>query len=247
MENTALNPILEIQAVTKRFGNVVALNGVSLQVERGSIFALLGSNGAGKSTLVKSILSLLQVTSGNIFIEGKRHTQWNARERVAYLPDRFEFYPYYTVESAMKFFAELAGLQGKEKAEKIDKAVQMTGIYSLRGRKVKTLSKGQNRRLGLASLFLSNAHLFFLDEPFEGLDPIGFKDLKEIMRSLREEGKTIFLNSHLLSDVQSIADHLALLHEGNIIVQGRTEDLLQKENLEEFFYRAVGGKSSDKG
>ncbi len=247
MEVSQTGPILKIEAVTKRYGSVLALDEVSFQVERGSIFALLGPNGAGKSTLVKSITSLLHLNAGSILIDGIAHEQRRAREMIAYLPDRFQFYPYYTIQSAMEFFADLAGVPRKLHGEVIERALKLADIEGLRRRKVGTLSKGQNRRLGIASLFLSPADLVLLDEPFEGLDPVGFKDLKDLMRKLRDDGKTVFLNSHLLSDVQSLADHIALLHEGKIISQGATADILQDGSLEDFFYRAVGGKSGDKG
>lgn len=244
MESTS-TPVLRVDTIVKRYGNFTALDGVSLTAERGSIYALLGPNGAGKSTLVKSITGLLSLNGGEIRIQGLPHTERAARERLAYLPETFRFYPYYTVLSAMEFFADLAGTPSPRRRDRIFDALDLAGIKNLAPKRVGELSKGQTRRLGIASLFLSPADLLLLDEPFDGLDPIGFKELKELMRQLKNDGKTILINSHILAEIEHLADHIALLHEGKLIAEGPLDTLLKDGNLEDFFYRAVGGQSGD--
>ena len=231
--------VIEVNNVTKFYGPHMALNNVSLKVELGQIFALLGPNGAGKTTLVKSILDLVRTSKGEIHLNSKDSRDESARRGVAYLPEKFGFFPYYTVEGVAEFYGKMQGLNGKDLSDQIDLNLSRLNISDLRKKKVNTLSKGQLQRTGIASVLMGNSSLIILDEPFSGLDPIGIKELKDLIISLRDSSKTIFINSHILSEMERVCDHMAILNKGEMLVSGSIEDLIKGESLEDFFYKQV--------
>ena len=231
---------IEIENVSMSYGPEFSLKNINLNIEEGKIFALLGPNGAGKTTLVKLILNLMHVDQGSIKIREKLVTDAYSRLGVAFIPEKFSFFSYYTVRGVLEFFATMKGLSGKVLKDQIDYALNELNITDLAKRPLKNLSKGQVQRAGLATILIGDNDLLVLDEPFSGLDPIGMKDLKEILKKQRSLGKTIFLNSHILSEMELICDDVAILDKGQILFQGSVQSIIDKgQTLEDFFYQLI--------
>lgn len=231
--------VIEAQNVSKNYGKTRALNSLSLNVAEGNIFALLGPNGSGKTTFVKIVLGLVRPDSGKILINGIESTDETSRNGVAYLPEKFSFYPYYTIDGVVKFYGSMKGLTGEKLEEQCHKALKSLGIEDLVGKKVKECSKGQLQRTGIASMLMGDNNLLILDEPFSGLDPIAIKELKDLLGGLKDEGKTLFINSHILSEMEKLCDHAAILNKGECLAQGELPGMLNGKSLEDFFYEKV--------
>jgi ABC-2 type transport system ATP-binding protein len=232
--------IIQIQDITKSYGADFSLKNVSLNVEQGKIFALLGPNGAGKTTLVKLMLNLLHSDSGRITINGLDVHNQNSRMGLAFIPEKFSFFPFYTAEGVLEFFGNMKGLTGEELKTQVKSALEELQIPELAKRKLSKMSKGQMQRVGLASILIGNNDLIVLDEPFSGLDPIGMRDLKEIIKKLKAQGKTLFINSHILLEMEQLCDEIAILHKGQMLFNGPVASVLEKEkSLEDFFYKTV--------
>jgi ABC-2 type transport system ATP-binding protein len=237
-----MEDLVQIENLSKSYGKHQALKNVSFTVPRGKVFALLGPNGAGKSTLVKCLLHLIHLNDGSIKIDGHSYSDLHCREVLSYLPEKFSFYPFYNVQGVLDFFASLKGLKGSEKKQRIEKVIELMGIEDFKKQKVNQLSKGQLQRTGIAVTLLGENQLIILDEPFSGLDPIAIRELKELVVKLKEEGKTVFINSHLLGEMESIVDSCVLLDKGELIAKGNLPEMLNGKTLEEFFYAAVKGE-----
>lgn len=236
--------VIEAQNVSKSYGKVKALNDFSLKVPKGSLFALIGPNGAGKTTFIRCLLGLTQQDTGRITINEINTFFDHSRKSISYLPEKFNFYPYYTIESALAFFGKMQGVSSKDLAKKVDEVLNLLGISELGNRKLKNLSKGQLQRLGLAQLFLSNSQTLILDEPFSGLDPIGIKELKDILKKCKQEGRTIFLNTHILSEVEQLCDYVGILNHGQLVAQGPINEVKRATgSLEQTFYDMISNKS----
>ncbi|MBI2520059.1 MAG: ABC transporter ATP-binding protein [Bdellovibrio sp.] len=232
------------RGVHKFYGTTEALAGLDLQVKGNSIFTLLGPNGAGKTTFLKTILGLVHFQRGDIRIFGKLTSELESRAQVGYLPERFYFYPYYTVLDTIAFFMALNGVQKKNNSEMIEKTLEMVGMSTLSKRRLSTLSKGQLQRVGVASLLVGQKKLLLLDEPFSGLDPLGTKDFKDLILKLKAtEGKTIFINSHGLSEMEKIADDFAIIDKGKCLAMNSMKSLLPGVTLEDFFTNIIRGKN----
>lgn len=246
----SMTKMIEAKGVVKTIGKKKILKGISLQVAPATIFGLLGPNGAGKTTFIKSLLHLTAINAGDITINGIPHHQEICRQNLSYLPEKFSFFPYYSVKGTLLFFGQMNGnakvsaKQAKIEREKnAEFCLEKLNLKSIAEQKLKTLSKGQLQRVGLAKLLMGDNHLLVLDEPFSGLDPLGMKDLKNLLLELKQMGKTIFINSHLLSEVEQICDDVAILNEGEIAAQGNIKMLLKNTKLEDFFYNTVKGSS----
>ena len=230
--------IIEAKNINKFYGAHEALKNFSLTVPKGSSFALLGPNGAGKTTFVKALLDLTQIKSGEININGISSLEDKSREGIGYLPEKFNFFDYYTVEGVLIFYGKMKGIED-DLSQQITMALEKTGIVELKNRRVKTLSKGQMQRLGIASILIGKNDLLILDEPFSGLDPIGIKELKDVLRGLQAEGKTLFINSHILAEVEQMCDEMAIVNKGELVVQGKISELAGEKSLEDFFYEKI--------
>jgi ABC-2 type transport system ATP-binding protein len=232
--------IIQIQDVTKSYGPDFSLRNVSLNIEKGKIFALLGPNGAGKTTLVKLMLNLLHTDSGRISINGHDVNDKNSRMGMAFIPEKFSFFPFYTAEGVLEFFGNMKGLVGAELKSQVKNALEELQISDLAKRKLSKMSKGQVQRVGLASILIGNNDLIVLDEPFSGLDPIGMRDLKEIVKKLKMQGKTLFINSHILLEMEQLCDEIAILNKGELLYTGAVSAVLEKEkSLDDFFYKII--------
>lgn len=230
---------VEAENLTKKYGQLTALNQFSLKVKKGSVFALLGPNGAGKTSFVKAMLGLTSVTEGKILLMGKDHTDYTARRNIAYLPEKFQFYKYEKVSNVLKFFGKFRGVKEENLNAAVENALTRVQILDLKDRKVGKLSKGQTQRVGLASLLMGPIEAMILDEPFSGIDPIGSKDLKTLLLELKNEGVTLFINSHILSEMEKICDSIAILDHGKCLANGELSELVKNQTLEDYFYSLI--------
>lgn len=234
--------IIQIKDISKSYGLDFSLQNVSLNIKKGKIFSLLGPNGAGKTTLVKLMLNLMHSDSGSIEINGLSVNDKNSRLGVAFIPEKFSFFPFYTAKGVLEFFGKMKGVEGAELDAQVKSALSELQISELADRKLSKMSKGQMQRVGLASILIGNNDLIILDEPFSGLDPIGIRDLKDIIRKLKEQGKTLFINSHILLEMEQLCDEIAILNKGQLLFAGSVPSVLEKEkSLDDFFYKMVNG------
>jgi len=204
---------------------VRALNDISLDVSEGAIFGLLGPNGAGKTTLVKILLGLVHPTHGQAELFGVSAQSAEARRRVGFLPENHRFPGFLTAAQTLQVYGRLADLAADRRAERTSTLLERVGLGDQADTKVKTFSKGMLQRLGLAQALLNAPDLLFLDEPTSGVDPVGRRGMRDLVLELCEDGVTVFLNSHLLSEVEKVCTQVAILQEGDIVRTGRVEEL----------------------
>ena len=222
----AAAPAIHSVDLSKRFGRTEALAGLSMTVPRGEIFGFLGPNGAGKTTSVKLLLGLLRPTSGEAWLLGEPIGDLKVRRRIGYLPELFRYQAWLTAREVLALHCELAPLPRSTWKEEIAQALKTVGLTERAGDKVSTFSKGMQQRLGLGAALLGTPELVFLDEPTSALDPVGRHDVREIIRGLAARGTAVFLNSHLLSEVEQVCDRVAVVDHGRVIASGTMDDLL---------------------
>jgi ABC-2 type transport system ATP-binding protein len=216
-----LDHAIETRGLSKTYsGRIHALKAVDLRVRRGSCFGLLGPNGAGKSTLVKTLLSIVHASGGSAQLLGRDFQDPASRKSVGYLPEGHRFPSYLTGRGVCLYFGQLAGLPLADLKRDIDVKLALVSMGEWADTKVTKYSKGMLQRLGLAQAMLGNPALLFLDEPTDGVDPVGRYELRNVIRTIQAAGTTIFLNSHLLSEVEEMCDEVAILHRGTIVQQG---------------------------
>lgn len=209
--------VLELQKTFRapRGRRINALRGVSIRVEQGTIFGLIGQNGAGKTTLIKILLGLATPTAGAVRLLGGSPKDPAVRRRVGYLPEQMRLPEYFQAENFLHYMGRLSGVDRTAMKRGIPALLERVGLADAR-KPVKAYSKGMQQRLGLAQALISDPEVLFLDEPTDGLDPLGRKDARDLLVQLREEGKTIFLNSHLLSEVELVCDRIVILDQGSV-------------------------------
>lgn len=211
---------------------VNALNNFSFTINQGEIFGLLGPNGAGKTTLVKILLGITFPTNGTAKVFGLKASDHKWKNKVGYLPENHKFPNYLTGEQVLSYYGELSGMKNDANMKKrIDEQLALMNLTQWRKTKIKKYSKGMMQKLGLAQSMLSDPDLIFLDEPTDGVDPIGRKEIRDILTQIKSKGKTIFLNSHLLSEVEMICDRVAILNKGDLIKEGSVDDLTKTEDV----------------
>jgi ABC-2 type transport system ATP-binding protein len=236
---TTSEPVIETRNLGKIYRDfwgrkkVYALKSLDIEVRQGEIFGLLGPNGSGKSTTIKLILGLLFPTSGRAFVFGKDSTDVRKNERVGYLPEESYLYKFLNAEETLDFYGRLFEMPADERRARTQKLIQMVGLEKSRRRQLKEYSKGMTRRIGLAQALINEPDLLVLDEPTTGLDPLGSRDMKDLILKLRDEGKTILLCSHQLADVQDVCDRVAILHQGELKELGRVDSLLKVRDVTE--------------
>ncbi len=204
---------------------ILALSNFTFEVQSGEIFGLLGPNGAGKTTLIKILLGITFPTSGEIKIFEKDTANHSYKTKIGYLPESHKFPNYLTGEQVLHFFGKLSGLSNAEVKKKSDEYLKLVDMEKWKKTKIKKYSKGMLQRLGLAQSMLNNPELVFLDEPTDGVDPIGRKEIRDVLNNLKHQGKTIFLNSHLLSEVELVCDRVAILNKGVLVKSGRVDEI----------------------
>ncbi len=215
--------VLEVRDLQKSFRSgflkrrIRGVEGVSFSVNRGSVFALIGHNGAGKTTTINCILDLVHADGGEVSIMGMDHRDPTSRRRVGYLPERPYFFEHLTGRELLKFYARLLGLPRDSRDARIDEVLEMVGMKSSAGRRLKKFSKGMLQRIGLAQALLGDPELLILDEPMSGLDPVGRREVRELLMDLKRAGKTIILSSHIFPDVEMIADTVGILKDGCLV------------------------------
>ncbi|MFK7735373.1 MAG: ABC transporter ATP-binding protein [Pirellulaceae bacterium] len=212
---------------------VAALKSLDIEVQKGEIFGLLGPNGSGKSTTIKLIQGLLFPTSGRAFVFGKEARDVTKNERIGYLPEESYLYKFLNAEETLDFYGRLFDMPAAVRKERSDQLIRMVGLNSARRRQLREYSKGMTRRIGLAQALINEPDLLILDEPTTGMDPIGSREMKDLIIKLRDEGKTILLCSHQLADVQDVCDRVAILHQGELRELGRVEELLKVRDVTE--------------
>jgi ABC-2 type transport system ATP-binding protein len=222
-------PAIAVHGLTKEFRRwgrrLRALDGVDLEVRRGEVFGLLGANGAGKTTLVKVLLGLARPTEGEARVRGRDPRRAEARTRIGYLPEGHRFPGYLSGEATLRLFGRLAGLPERTIDIRTRDLLEVVGLADRARDRASRYSKGMTQRLGLACALLDEPDVLFLDEPTDGVDPVGRRQIRDILLATRARGTTVFINSHLLSEVERTCDRVAILHHGRVIREGTVEGL----------------------
>jgi ABC-2 type transport system ATP-binding protein len=230
----AKQPAVAVHGLVKTFKDfwgrpkARAVDNISFEVHQGEVFGLLGPNGSGKSTTVKIILGLLYPTKGQIALFGQSPRNVAIKSRVGYLPEESYLYRYLNAPETLDFFGNLFGIESAERTRRIEQLLEMVGLGQVRTRAIGEFSKGMQRRIGLAQALINDPDLIILDEPTAGLDPIGCREVKDLILTLRQRGKTVILSSHLLADVEDVCDRVAILYGGRIQAIGPLKELLQQ-------------------
>ena len=204
------------------------LSNVSLSVGQGEIFGFLGHNGAGKTTTMKVLLGLVRPTCGRIELLGAPADNVAVHARIGYLPETPYFYDYLTADEFLRFYGRLAGLPREGLQQRVPQLLERVGLMEARHRPLRKFSKGMLQRIGLAQALIHDPELIILDEPMSGLDPLGRKEVRDLILSLRDQGKTVFFSTHIVSDVEMICDRVGILAKGRMLTSGRIEDLVNE-------------------
>ena len=208
------------------------LSDVSFSVGFGEIFGFLGHNGAGKTTTMKIVLGLVQATAGSVELLGSPWTNVQVHKRIGYLPESPYFYDYLTAEEFLMFYGGLAGLNKATVTRRIEELLQKVGLSDARTRPLRKFSKGMLQRIGLAQALIHDPELVILDEPMSGLDPVGRKEVRDIILSLRDQGKTVLFSTHIISDVEMICDRVGIIAKGKMLAVGRIEEMVGRHKAE---------------
>lgn len=207
------------------------LHGVTFQVHEGEIFGFVGPNGAGKTTTLKILMGLIRATEGKASILGRDVAESEFRHQIGFLPENPYFYPYLTAREILHFYARLCAVPSKRRSDRVDELLEVVNLSHAADARLQTYSKGMLQRVGVAQALIHDPEIVFLDEPMSGLDPIGRKEIRDVILSLRSLGKTVFMNTHILSDVEMICDRVAIIVKGAIRHQGRIEEFLPDGTL----------------
>jgi ABC-2 type transport system ATP-binding protein len=210
---------------------VQALKALDLKVYKGEIFGVLGPNGSGKTTTIKLLLGLLFPSEGDALIFNEPTTNVAKNERIGYLPEESYLYKFLNAEETLHFYGKLFKISKAERTKRVGRLIDMVGLNLAKHRQLREYSKGMQRRIGLAQALINNPELILLDEPTSGLDPIGTAEIKELIRDLKNQGKTVVLSGHLLADMQDICDRIAILHRGELKELGKVSDLLTVQDV----------------
>ena len=222
--------ILEVNSIRKEFGTVVAVNDVSLSVDKGQVWGLIGPNGAGKTTLLRILATVLRPTSGSVRLLGydlaKEYLA--IRKHIGFLPDFFNLYNDLTLRECLEFFAKAYKVEDKLISQRIDEVLDYIELQSKRNDFIRHLSRGMVQRMGVGVLLVHGPDVFLLDEPASGLDPKARIQLRAVLKKLSREGKTIIISSHILTELSGFCSHIALMNEGKIVLQGAVDEIQQK-------------------
>lgn len=226
---------LETEGLSKVYkslrGHVRALEPLDLKVEAGKVFGLLGSNGAGKSTLVKTILRICKPTTGRAKILGVDSADPESRRNVGYLPEGTHFARYLTGRKVCEYFGRLAGLDGKKLKAEVDEKLELVGMADWANKKAVKYSKGMKQRIGIAQAMLGNPRVMILDEPTDGVDPQGRHEIRDLIKRLAADNVTLFLNSHMLSEIEAVCDEIAIMYRGRILRRGPVKRLTEEMSI----------------
>ncbi|MCB1173699.1 MAG: ABC transporter ATP-binding protein [Leptospiraceae bacterium] len=219
-----METIIQSAGLTKFYGQHLALDQLQIEVRRGEIFGFLGPNGAGKTTFIKLMLGFIKPSDGSLSILGQSPTKLD-RSQIGYLPEKIVIHPFLTGREYLQYQAALNGIPRNQLGVQIDSALKRLEMMEAADRRISTYSKGMVQRIGVANLLLGDRQLLLLDEPNSGLDPIGIALIRKIMSELRDEGRTVFVNSHQLLEVEKACDRVAILNKGRVVAQGSSREL----------------------
>ncbi len=232
-----MDPAIDVRDLRKTYRTpfarkkVEALRGVTFAVERGTIYGFVGPNGAGKTTTIRTLMGLIRPSGGTAKLLGHDLPSRKARFKIGFLPESPYFYDYLTVPELLDLVGRLFGLAHGERKKRADELIDRVGLGRARGQSLKKFSKGMLQRAGLAQSLMNDPELVVLDEPMSGLDPIGRKEVRDLILELRDRGKTVFFSSHILTDIEAIADDVAIIARGQLTAQGKPADLIQRTKL----------------
>ena len=249
-----MNPIIEIEGLTKDYEKgfwkkkkVRAVDDLNLKVESGQIFGFLGGNGAGKTTTIKMLMSLIFPTSGSARILGSDISDVSMHQRIGYCPENPYFYDYLKPRELMDYFGRLFGLDADTRSKRTDSLLRKVGLEEKDWNKqLRKFSKGMLQRVGLAQSLINDPELVFFDEPMSGLDPVGRRQVRELIAQLRNDGKTVFMSSHILTDIEALCDNVAILSAGKLVQSGKLDDLLQASGVDKGFEITIGNVDAAK-
>ena len=202
-----------------------ALQPLHLTVEDGEIFGFLGPNGAGKTTTLKMLMGLVFPTAGTAKILGKEWTDPEVKAQIGFLPEQPYFYDYLTAHELLNYYGQLSGVPGKDRKTRVEDVLQRVGLTDIKGVQLRKFSKGMLQRVGIAQAILHKPKLVFFDEPMSGLDPLGRREVRDLMLQLQQEGTTVFFSTHILSDAETLCDRVAIIHKGELRGVGAVEEL----------------------
>ncbi len=226
---------IRAEGLTKRFfqrGEVVAVDHLDLEVETGEIFGFLGPNGAGKTTTIKMLLGLIFPDGGKAEVLGYPAGAQEMRRLVSYLPENPYFYDHLTGGELLDFYGRLFGIPAKDRAKRVDSLLDLVGLRNDKAKQLKQYSKGMMQRVGIAQALINDPKLLIFDEPTSGLDPVAHIEIRNLIESLRDQGKTVFLSSHQLSDVELVCDRICILNYGKLVKAGRVDELVAEGRTE---------------
>ncbi|BDI31824.1 ABC transporter ATP-binding protein [Capsulimonas corticalis] len=232
MANDGYAKAIEIKNLVKKYKSVVAVNDISLDVYEGEIFGFLGPNGAGKTTTIKTLLGLIFPSSGDVRVLGKPAGDIDVKLKVSYLPESPYFYEHMSAREVVGFYGSLFGLTGAAKNKRVDYLLDLVGLQKDSSKPLRAFSKGMLQRVGIAQALINDPKLLFFDEPTSGLDPVAHRDIRDLIVRLKNEGRTIFLSSHQLSDVELVCDRVSILNRGKIRRLGSVGELIAGGNVE---------------
>ena len=230
--------MIELSNITKIYGQKKVVNNLSLTIKRGAVFGFLGPNGAGKTTTIKMIVGLTTPDFGRVTIGGKSPDHALTRDIIGFMPEAPYFYDHLTGLEFLQFCSQLFSPPSYTQ-EHYTQILKKVGIYEARNQMIRTYSKGMKQRLGFAQAIVNDPHYIFLDEPLDGLDPIGRRELKKIIKELKHLGKTIFFNSHILFDTEELCDEIGIIHNGMLLYAGAVKEFTNGKTLEEQFVATV--------
>ncbi len=232
MSREGSEPVVRVDGIVKDFRpgfglrTKRVLHGISFAVQEGEIFGFVGPNGAGKTTTLKLLMGLIRATRGRASILGHDVGETAFRRHVGFLPENPYFYDFLSGREILRFYAELSGVPRRRRKQRVETLLEWVGLSQAAGARLRTYSKGMLQRIGIAQALVHDPAVVFLDEPMSGLDPIGRKEIRDLILRLRSEGKTVFMNTHILSDVETICDRVAIIVKGQIRYEGGTHDFL---------------------
>jgi ABC-2 type transport system ATP-binding protein len=236
-------PAVEIRNLVKDFKTsfrremLRAVDDVSIRIMPGEVYGLIGPNGSGKSTTMKALLGLVAPTAGTCAIFGKDSLKVDSRNDVGFLPENPYFYKHLSGAETLRFYGKLCGLKGRSLEERVSELLALVDLEEARDRRIGGYSKGMLQRIGLAQALVQEPRLVILDEPTAGVDPIGSRQIRDLIMTLRERGITVFLCSHLLEQVQEVCDHVGIIFRGKMVKEGRLEDLIAIEDQTEIILK----------
>jgi ABC-2 type transport system ATP-binding protein len=215
--------------LTKTFGEgehaMTAVDNLTLDVAEGEVFGFLGPNGAGKTTTLKMLMGLVFPTAGTARILGREWTDPEVKAQIGFLPEQPYFYDYLTAHELLDYYGQLSGVPGKHRKQRVEQVLQLVGLTDVKGVQLRKFSKGMLQRVGIGQAILHDPKLVFFDEPMSGLDPLGRREVRDLMERLKHEGKTVFFSTHILSDAEALCDRVAIIHKGELRGVGAIEDL----------------------